>query len=520
MEYPTLAFRKLPREHTALDQGCLYWLAIEQESDIRRLARQFLAALPSTQSTTLIAANGMLDAILEPIPSDKGPNRLRLFDIALDAAPLAVRHLLIELKRCIKTKGSLVLMVLPESAWSAIEDDEAASWLRQLSRWLHKSHCTLVIMNHGLSTIFDQDPVRMNAYMAGFATMQRQQGSITYQVQFWRNSLGVSAARTYQLEWHKQSFVGRELGLLDKSALHAPDHDQFLIQRSALQDIPSLSARWLVFEQAETLFNRALNSKAATVILAVNENRQVESLARMARRLRNACGSAIKIVVRELNACLRHRDQQLLLVSGANLIIPARTPGEHFLMLINSIQGQLWFRPASDDMEALMARLQPPQVRGLLQPSEFLAALDRVYETASGDISHQLVELQISNSLKPAQCLGQLSIRRFGDIATLIDGKLYLFLFACSAEGLEAALGNICKLPWTSLFSQRQLFQHPEQLPREIFAHAELPEETTEADPVEHELDSPLEQPARTDLSPRRITLKLNESHDDVFGTA
>ena len=102
-------------------------------------------------------------------------------------------------------------------------------------------------------------------------------------------------------------------------------------------------------------------------------------------------------------------------------------------------------------------------------------------------------------------------LRRFGDFACLLDGELYLFLFACRADGLEPALGNICRLPWRDLFTQRRMLSGLSDLNAQTF---------TKAPAVPTHLHIPIEAPAimptpgvseRTPLNPQRFTLPISE---------
>ena len=47
----------------------------------------------------------------------------------------------------------------------------------------------------------------------------------------------------------------------------------------------------------------ALQAREATVVLAIDENAQVDALARLLHRLRRERGNALKLVVRELQPC-------------------------------------------------------------------------------------------------------------------------------------------------------------------------------------------------------------------------
>ncbi|MGM3214081.1 BcsE family c-di-GMP-binding protein, partial [Klebsiella pneumoniae] len=77
----------------------------------------------------------------------------------------------------------------------------------------------------------------------------------------------------------------------------------------------------------------ALQAREATVVLAITENAQVDALARLLHRLRRERGNALKLVVRELQPCLRYADERLLMQCGGSLVVPADTPLPRLLTL-------------------------------------------------------------------------------------------------------------------------------------------------------------------------------------------
>lgn len=108
------------------------------------------------------------------------------------------------------------------------------------------------------------------------------------------------------------------------------------------------------------------------------------------------------------------------------------------------------------------------------------------------------------------QYLGQITLRRFGDVACVVDGQFYLFLFACRGDGLEPALGNVCRLPWRDLFSDCTVLPGVDALPRQAFVLA----------PAMQDLSQQALQQVTADLHrsinqagfvPQRITLTLSE---------
>uniref|UniRef100_UPI00222883D1 BcsE family c-di-GMP-binding protein n=1 Tax=Klebsiella pneumoniae TaxID=573 RepID=UPI00222883D1 len=111
-----------------------------------------------------------------------------------------------------------------------------------------------------------------------------------------------------------------------------------------------LSEHWQLFNHNEDLFNEARTAQAATVVFSLQQNAQIEPLARSIHTLRRQRGSAMKILVRENTASLRATDERLLLACGANMVIPWNAPLSRCLTMIESVQGQKFSRYVPEDI--------------------------------------------------------------------------------------------------------------------------------------------------------------------------
>jgi hypothetical protein len=120
------------------------------------------------------------------------------------------------------------------------------------------------------------------------------------------------------------------------------------------------------------------------------------------------------------------------------------------------------------------------------------------------------LRLRPRGDLNIDQYLSQITLRRFGDVACVLDGVFYLFLFACRADGLEPALGNICRLPWRDIFSDCQVLSGADALPRRAFIDAphDLEASRLATGQVTTDLTRAISQ---SGYAPQRITLSLSE---------
>lgn len=118
---------------------------------------------------------------------------------------------------------------------------------------------------------------------------------------------------------------------------------------------------------------------SATVIFAMDGGQRLDSLARQLHHLRQSRGNALKLVVREMASTLRYQDEQLLLACGASQIVPFGASLSRFLTMVESIQGYVWRRHLPTDFDALLARLRPLAICGLVAPRAFADAVQSMW---------------------------------------------------------------------------------------------------------------------------------------------
>jgi cellulose biosynthesis protein BcsE len=506
----TLAIRHLRDEQVLLREGGLYWVAVDQASDSAALVVQCLAAMPANARATLVCCGHSSQDLAQKLAADTGPGHLKLFDVESADIGLTLKSLVGELTRAAPIAGSTIVLMLPDSAWQSDVAPALRHCCQSLRQWLGGRGCTLLVVSHGQTPQLHEHLLRLNDTLSGLAQLYRRDGGIRYQLHYWHSELGVCSGQEFELELRADGFALSVNEQANVQLTHTDDQRIYLTQRSVLEGSPPLSDQWRLFENREDLLQQASGARAASIIMAIDTNLQVEELARQIHALRERCGIALKIIVREMEPCLRYRDERLLVSCGANITVPYGTTLAHFFSIIDSAQGQTWRRSRTTDFQSLFERLRPPTERGLLTPREFISTVERVYNGASGEISHQLLKLIPRGGLEIEQYLNQIGLRRFGDVACVVNGAFYLFLFACRADGLEPALGNICRLAWRDLFSNFEIFPGVDALPREDFLTAALlPPTFVLAE--ERMAGSSSEAAGRAAYSPRRTTLPVTD---------
>lgn len=489
---PSLAVPGLSAEHCQFHTQGLYWVACDTAEDAAAICRQVIEALAADAKAALIDSAQGLREIVDGLAPDRGPGQLALYE----AEPQAALHLAQDLPR-IDPAGRLLVARISTADW---ENTDIGDWCRTLSDSLRDAGSVLLIVSEGQNVWLLEQLRAHNQAVDGLAQLYRGQGGVRYLLHYWRNALGVVGTEDIELTRHTGGFVlaGRPQPLIETGG----DELLFLAQRQVLEGAPAFSEHWQLFESIGELGARAGVAVSATVIFTMDGGQRLDVLARQLHTLRLLRGNALKLVVREMSPTLRYQDEQLLLACGASLIVPFGASLSRFLTQVDSIQGYTWRRRLPADFDALLSRLRPLPVSGLVSPREFADAVRQMWQgMRNGEIVHQLLVLRPAPGLSALQACSRSIFRRDGDIACVVDDMLYLFLFACRAEGVEQALDHIFQLSWRELFIGRELL-----LTLEGFGGPAFMDETQPLLPAADAANVPMSK-VRAALQPRPISL-------------
>lgn len=454
----SLAIDGLPHEFTRLRTGSLYWLACADAEQADLIAAGLLAGADGVPVAVAAALGRSPEAMLEPLRSDQGPARVRLYQATASQVEAALLALPADLPRCAGARDALCVVQLPAAAMDALNDRQLSRWCRQLQDWASAgNHCVLLLC-YGESATLAPRLLPLNRLCAGVAQLHPHRGAMQLLVHYWSNADGVVAQHEFQAEWRglRLHVIADARGGVRALLEEGGDRFLYLAQADALEGAPPLSPAWRLFDGWPALVASAQRAQAATVVLAIRENNDVDGLARIVHRLRGERGNGLNLVVREMSPCLRYADERLLLDAGASLVVPAGVPLARFLTLLETIQGQPWPGRLPDDLEPLIRRHRPPDIGGIVPATRFRQVAGKLLEQAGGAVESAALVLQPVAGVNAMQALQQLQMRRRGDFACVHGGRVWLFLFACRSDGVERALDNLFRLPWKEIFDGYQ----------------------------------------------------------------
>ncbi|MEG0859786.1 MAG: cellulose biosynthesis protein BcsE [Pseudomonas sp.] len=496
----------LPDRHAEMRIGGLYWLACESPDTADRLCTQLLSSLPTSARAMLVNAAGASRDLVKSIPDNCGPGHLTLFDLPRMSPLRLIQALRQDVPRVRGGEQALWLIRVPHTGWDELVAQSLALWCSRAQDWLRSVGSTLLVVGDTPPPALIDILVRHNDNLSGLAQVYIAQGARHLLVHFWSNESGVNGPHDFLLLDEGKGFRVSPRPDDERAAPTTNDQRQVLAETAVLGGETPPTAQWQLFDDPDALLERGMDAQAATVIFALSGTEDVNALATRLYQLRSHCGRSVRLVVREMLQGLRQHEEQLLLASGANLVVPHGTPFLRFLTLVRSIQGHRWQRPLAAEPSTLLARLQPLQVRGSLSPRAFAAAVKKMTDNTVGtEVRHQLLRLQPLATLSPTVVLQQLQLRRYGDIACIAGDVPYLFLFACSPSLVDAALRNVFRLPW-----QNVLAGYESVLPSQVLAMPQFQSDVVAEvdalalDPVDAQPDTEALRP----LQPQKVSLQ------------
>ncbi|QHA87140.1 cellulose biosynthesis protein BcsE [Serratia rhizosphaerae] len=463
----SLGIRQIWEELSVMQSPGFYWINCDRQPDANLLCRQIIAALSADSRGALICSGDKPDALLSELAA---PALRKLPLYTLPEKKAALLSLSDDLTRALKPRNRLLILLAHASLWQTFTRDEIHAWLRELVHWLRRRQCTLVVLSHGngVNKLRGQLAAQ-HRVLDGLASLQWQQDSAQYLVNWWGTANGVNANQLLTLYAAQQGWQGEDDQKPVPSAARNDDH-LYLAEQRVLEGAPPLSANWQLLENNAQLAQQGMLMLSATLVFALYHSEEIDTLAQQIHSLRRQRGNGLKIVVREMRASLRYSDERLLLACGANLIVPHVAPLSRFLTMLEGIQGQRFSRHVPADIDVLLSGLRPLQLKGYLRPEAFTTAVRSLMGNTllPEDGKGVMVALRPAPGLRAEQAMTLCQLRRFGDVMTVAQGRLLLFLSTCRINDLDTALRHILRLPVEEAFSNRVVWYQDVDINSEI----------------------------------------------------
>ena len=323
--------------------------------------------------------------------------------------------------------------------------------------WAEQHDCSLLLLSP-----FRSDKPDPSIYMgqaadciAGYARLRRSDGNLWFDIFHWFGRETFAAGQSFELtERGDNTLVMKKRGYSNIPHEPAADEDAVLAVRSVLREPESAPAAWHIFADVKSLVAASAGATASTVILPFEEGISLNSLSRTIFELRRSCGSRLKIVVCEVAHRLRYSHEQLLLRSGATMVIPVEVGMSRFISLVEVVQGKIFTRHLDADYETAVAAFFPSTGSGYQAPADFLKEVSAsLRQEHTRNSENALVRLLPVSGVSPLDGLRYCTMTRPGDYCTADKDTLYLWLPACRDCDISATLDRLFRLPVSEMFS-------------------------------------------------------------------
>lgn len=405
------------------------------------------------------------------------------FFIEKNKSNIKLEKLTNDLNKIRFTQQKSLIIYLPESTILSSKNNERISFFTHLNNIAQKYNLAVYVV------IFGEDIHHLNHWLIqhpkcflGVSTLyQSDQDKYIYQIHYWLSQGEITTNYEYEVVRNNHGEF-----LVDIDALKAEhpesvgsSDDHFIyISAKAIDSNQSSQQTMVKFQDNQALFDEIDTLHAATLVLSLNQQQEVHPLAMQVYRLRRQFGLKFKVVIREMQQCLRYSDEAFLSRAGINLIVPSSVRYPRFLSMLETLQKQKLTCSIPESMDALLALNTNVHYghRGYVNNHVFVGRchyLAQQYEQTQ--LQFALVKLSLLPGINTNSCLSMCHIKRDGDLITACHDALYVLLSSVRENDVHIALSHIFKLPIRDMFHSHSIFTTVSRI------HAQLPEIITHA---------------------------------------
>jgi cellulose biosynthesis protein BcsE len=336
-----------------------------------------------------------------------------------------------------------VLLTQGDSSWLMTQVETYRNWARGMEAAL-----LLLLRNPPGALARLGESGKAGLGFSGFAQLRRVGRKAQWETGFWRSGGATLVSPPQDLDLDAQGRMAvtqdpRRSGERESMA-QAADRDLVYCTEQAVAGARSLPAGWRTTVDLDAMLGLDPAPRAATCVLHAGDSQNFRNLAQTVHGLRLRNGRMLRILVIERGVRLRSVQERLLLSIGANMVVFGDADVTRIGNLTQALQGQWYQREIPADFaKALAAALPPPQM-GYLPPQEFSAAvLDGLARAGNLGLDSMLLRFRAAPGVSPAEVVHGCYLSRNGDLVTIDEQDIHLFLYACSPRDVDLVLGRV-----------------------------------------------------------------------------
>lgn len=373
------------------------------------------------------------------------------------------------------TSGTTLFVLSDSSLFSPDNNEQLSAALSRLKIWQLQSNIAVYFciydVRHNKSLVSTL-LAHCNQIESTSLVSTSDETNYQYTLLFAHTKQGIVTNADYDFDASQKTYTPIE----DKAYLRhlsitdtINDNREILTLSSLLKENEIPPAQFRFFETPEEILEASLTNRKATIVFPCVSYEAIEGISRLAFQLRTSCGLELKIIVRELIQCISYFDERLLLDSGVNLIVPAEVSFSHFVSQTLAIQNQVYVGQLPEKYEDLLNLRPSYTYSGQSDITLFTQHVKSlISQQMSLRIDFALIRLNVLPSQDITECASLCKLRRDGDLLTIGDGVIYVFLSAIRANDIDDVLNGIFHLKVSELFSSYCVFINPVDIIEEL----------------------------------------------------
>ncbi len=319
--------------------------------------------------------------------------------------------------------------------------------IRRLHAGLRKRAWTALSVEHVAST-GQRNRILRSTQVAGAGMISLGEDEAVLRRSYWRG-VRRGSLDPVQLQLTPHALQWKDTDVKLTSVLGG----RVIAQESTWPDEVPRPDQWQFFANPTDVLRQAAVTVLPICILAYDRHSSFEMLARYVHALRLRTGPSAGIFVREVKRQLRSTEQMILARVGMNAVLPEDTASEAMCRLIEEARGQDYAFDVAVEFDAAMTAAAGKQSFGYLSPRAFVdTARLLIRQGRRFGIGASMVYLPLRPDSGHLQVLEQLKLVRHGDIATVDDRAVYLYLHGCLTADVDKVLKRSFSVPLDQLF--------------------------------------------------------------------
>jgi cellulose biosynthesis protein BcsE len=369
-------------------------------------------------------------------------------------------QLLNEIKFYPHANKSHIILHLDEELLKPLKFEVIKEMLEQADEFARATKSTIFwVLTGDLALTFFDRLRHFNQVIAGLITTSTEAASQTLFIDFWRHETGYYTEVSCQVISHNpftlKVYKKQDSGHFQQFA----DQNDVLLNHSIVPSDTKLPPSYTVFESNEALYDAAKGKKAATIIFSINKKTDQFALAKQCLELRKSNGNWLKIVLKNTDGVIRHKDECLFLTVGVNLILHSSTDISRLMSQVQAIQGYRFSRPLPPSFDDVVSYSQGSVEKGYLPVFRFIDEVFRHRETSvNTGVSGVMVVLKLQKGLNTEDVVSLFNVKRSGDIFTATEKNIYIYLNACRENDVDLALSRMFRLSLGEFFLFHDVF--------------------------------------------------------------